>query len=151
LKIRDFLSTDCIKLDLNKTEKEQHIREMVKLLESAGKLVKDKVNEIVKKVIDRENLGSTGIGHGIAMPHIKTEHVTSAVGALGISKKGIEFNSLDGEPVFVSFLLLTPDNDTTEHLLAISEISYFLKDNFYRDELRTAKNRNQVYNVIKKL
>lgn len=151
MKIKDFLSTDCIRLDLDKIEKELHIREMVEILESAGKLVKNKVNRIVKKVIDREDIGSTGIGHGIAMPHIKTKHVTSVVGALGISKKGIDFNSLDGEQVFVSFLLLTPDNDTTEHLLAISEISYFLKDNFYKDELRTAKNIEQVYTVIKKV
>lgn len=92
MKIRDFLSTGCIRLDLDKIEKELHIREMVEILESAGKLVKNKVNKIVKKVIDREDIGSTGIGHGIAMPHIKTEHVTSIVGALGISKKGIDFN-----------------------------------------------------------
>ena len=151
MRIKDFLSKDCIKINLEETGKKEHIQELVKILVKAGKLDEKKVNEVTQKLYDRENLGSTGIGQGIAIPHIKTDHVSSTTGALGISAKGIDFDSLDGEPVFISFLLLTPTNATNEHLLAISEISHFLKDKFYRDELRASDDIKQAYKIIKKV
>lgn len=151
MRIRDLLNKDCIKLNVEKVKKEEHIHEMVQILVSAGKIDKGNADEVVEKLMEREKLGSTGIGQGIAIPHIKTKHVSSTTGALGVSEKGVDFDSLDGEPVFISFLLLTPENATNEHLLAISEISHFLKDKVYRDELRTVENVKQAYKVIKKV
>ncbi len=151
MRIKDFLSKECIKLDLEGTKKKDHIREMVNVLVSEGKVPANKAGNITDKLMEREKLGSTGIGQGIAIPHIKTEHVEDTTGALGISQKGVDFNSLDGEPVYISFLLLTPTGATNEHLLAISEISHFLKDKFYRDELRSVKNEKQAFKIIKKV
>jgi mannitol/fructose-specific phosphotransferase system IIA component (Ntr-type) len=151
LRIKDFLGKECIKLDLEQVEKKTHIKEMVEILHAAGKVPKNKIDEITDKLMEREKLGSTGIGQGIAIPHIKTDHVSATTGALGISKKGVDFDSLDGEPVYISFLLLTPVEATNEHLLAISEISHFLKDKFYRDELRASENEKEAYKIIKKV
>ena len=151
MRIKDFLDKDCIKINLEETGKKEHIQELVKILVAAGKLNEKKVKEVTQKLYDRENLGSTGIGQGIAIPHIKTDHVSTTTGALGISGKGVNFDSLDGEPVYISFLLLTPTDATNEHLLAISEISHFLKDKFYRDELRASENMKQAYKIIKKV
>ena len=151
MKIKDFLSKDCIKLNMEKVKKIEHIREMVEILVADEKISQKHVDEITKKLMEREKLGSTGIGQGIAIPHIKTPHVSATTGALGISAKGVDFDSLDGEPVYISFLLLTPENATNEHLLAISEISHFLKDKFYRNELKIATNVKQAYKIIKKV
>ncbi|MBN2406425.1 MAG: PTS sugar transporter subunit IIA [Elusimicrobia bacterium] len=151
MKITDFLSKECIKLKLSETNKDGHLKEMVNILSSAGKVPASKVNQITSKLVERENMGSTGIGEGVAIPHVKTEHVGSIVGALGISEQGIEFDSLDGAPVYISFLLLTPVEARNEHLKALSEISLFLKDKYYRDELKAMKNEKQAYKLIKKL
>jgi fructose-specific phosphotransferase system IIA component len=151
LRIKDFLNKDCIKLDLEKVKKKEHIKEMVEVLLTNSKVSENKVAEITDKLMEREKLGSTGIGQGIAIPHIKTDCVSTTTGALGISQKGVDFESLDGEPVYISFLLLTPVEATNEHLLAISEISHFLKDKIYRDELKNSKNIKTVYKIIKKV
>ena len=101
--------------------------------------------------MERENMGSTGIGEGVGIPHIKLNYVDTIVGALGVSKKGVDFDSLDGNPVYISFLLLTPEEARNEHLKALSEISLFLKDKYYRDELRAMKDDKQAYKLIKKI
>ena len=151
MRIKDFLGKECIKLDLVETEKQKHIGEMVKILADAGKIPKDKVKKITEKLMERENMGSTGIGEGVGIPHIKLNYVDTIVGALGVSKKGVDFDSLDGNPVYISFLLLTPEEARNEHLKALSEISLFLKDKYYRDELRAMKDDKQAYKLIKKI
>lgn len=151
MRIKDFIDKDSIKLNLEGIKKKDHIKEMVNILVDNGLVEKDNLELIIKKLMEREKLGSTGIGQGIAIPHIKTEYIYKTTGAIGISQKGIDFDSLDGEPVYISVLLLTPENAINEHLLAISEISHFLKDKFYRDELKNAVNEKQVYRSIKKV
>ncbi len=151
MKIKDFLSKDCIKLELEPIDKKEHIKEMVKILCDAEKINKNKIAEITEKLIEREEMGSTGIGKGVSIPHIKTEYVNSVIGALGVSSKGVNFDSLDGEPVYISFLLITPIDSTNENLKALSEISHFLKDKYYREELRAAKNIKVVYKLIKRV
>lgn len=151
MKIKDFLSKDCIKLDLQSRDKQGHIKEMVEILVASEKVDSGKVSRITDKLLEREEMGSTGIGEGVAIPHVKTEHVNTITGALGISFDGIDFDSLDGEAVYISFLLLTPMEARNEHLKALSEISLFLKDKFYREELKNAKNQKLVYKLIKRI
>ena len=151
MKIKEFLGKDCIMVDLEKTDKEGHIREIVSILEKAGKVSSDKVEKIIERLMERERMGSTGIGEGVAIPHIKIEDVSSIIGALGISRKGVDFDSLDGEPVYISFLLLTPVEARNEHLKALSEISIFLKDRYYRQELRNSENSKHAYKLIKRV
>jgi len=151
MKIRDFLSKDAIKLDLEKKDKEGHIQEMVEILVKAGKVPSKSVSQLTECLMERERMGSTGIGEGVAIPHVKTDLVEQITGALGVSSSGVDFDSLDGEPVYISFLLLTPVESRNEHLKALSEISLFLKDKFYREELRHAKNIKQAYKLIKRV
>ena len=106
MKITDFLNVKGIKVDLEATDKESVLKEMVDLLAEV-KDVGDKKN-ILRALIERENLGSTGIGQGIAIPHGKTDKVDGLVAVLGVSRKGVNFEALDGEPVYILFLLVAP-------------------------------------------
>lgn len=151
MRIKELLNEDCIKLNLEKRDKVEHIKEMIDLLAEDGKIPKQKADEICDKVMEREKMGSTGIGDGVAIPHIKTEYVDKIVGAFGISEKGIDFNSLDGKPVHLSFLLLTPQGEKNKHLQALAEISAFFKDNQARNELMEIDNKKKAYKYIKKL
>ena len=106
MKITEFLVPKGIKVGLASTEKEDTLKELVDLLGSV-KEIGDKKN-IIRALLDRENLGSTGIGQGIAIPHGKTDRVDELVAVLGISHKGVNFEALDGEPVYIFFLLVAP-------------------------------------------
>ena len=99
-------------------------------------------------VLEREKLGSTGIGQGVAIPHGKTDVLSEQVGVLGISKKGIEFNSLDGEPVYIIFLLVGPVEVTGQHLKALSRISRLFKDKFLRQAIKDAETKEDVIKII---
>ncbi len=146
MKIMDFLSRDAITLDLKAQDKKQAIAELVELLR-ANKKIK-KTDEIIETVMERERLGSTGIGQGVAIPHGKTDALSEQVGALGISQKGVEFNSLDGEPVYIIFLLVGPVEVAGQHLKALSRISRLFKDKFFRQSLRDAKKEDEVVKII---
>lgn len=151
MRINDFLSRDCIRIGLKNVEKKSHIKEMVEILSVSGKIQNSKISMLTDMLMEREKIGSTGIGSGVAIPHVKTEYVKNITGAIGISEKGVDFDSLDGEPVYISFLLLTPVESKNEHLKALAEISQFLKDKFYREELRRSENEKQVYKLIKRV
>ncbi|HCJ66887.1 MAG TPA: PTS fructose transporter subunit IIA [Elusimicrobia bacterium] len=146
MKILDFLCREAIVTDLETRGKKEAITELVNLLVKAKK-VKDS-EEIVKILMEREQLGSTGIGQGVAIPHGKTEIVNEIVAAFGISKKGIEFDALDGEPVYLIFLLLAPVEAAGTHLKALAKISRLLKDKFFRQNLKEAKNPEEVIRII---
>jgi PTS system nitrogen regulatory IIA component len=128
MKIKDFVTKDSIKLNLKEKSKKEPLTEMVGLLVLSGSVKEADAQKIIEDLLKREEMGSTGIGGGIAIPHIKTGKVSKVAGAIGLSKKGVDFNALDGEPVNVSFLLLTPEGSANEHLKALAEISAFLKD-----------------------
>ena len=104
MNIMDFLCKDSIIVDLKAQNKKDAIIELIESLKTSKKI--KKTDEIIEVVLEREKLGSTGIGQGVAIPHGKTDALTEQVGVLGISKKGIEFNSLDGEPVYIIFLFI---------------------------------------------
>jgi nitrogen PTS system EIIA component len=146
MKIMDFLSADAITINLNSTDKKSAITELVEALHKAKKIKKPQ--EIIDVVLEREKLGSTGIGQGVAIPHGKTDTVTEQMGALGISQKGVQFNSLDGEPVHLIFLLVGPVEVAGQHLKALSRISRLFKDKFFRQALREAKSVQEVIKII---
>jgi PTS system nitrogen regulatory IIA component len=146
MKIMDFLSKDAITVALKATDKKAAIIELAEMLAKAKKL--KKAPEIIETVLEREKLGSTGIGQGVAIPHGKTDILTEQIGALGISQKGVEFNSLDGEPVHLLFLLVGPADTAGQHLKALSRISRLLKDRFFRQALREAKTVDEAVSII---
>ena len=148
MKIMDFLAADAIIVDLKASDKKGAITELVNALADAKKIKKPE--EVTAVIMEREKLGSTGIGQGVAIPHGKTDIVPQQIGALGISQKGIEFNSLDGEPVNLVFLLCGPVDIAGQHLKALARISRLFKDKFFRSALRNAKNADEIVQIISK-
>lgn len=148
MKITEFLDKQGIKIGIAATEKEDALGELVDVLAEI-KEIGDKKN-IVKALIERESLGSTGIGQGIAIPHGKSDRVKDIVAILGISKKGVNFEALDGEPVYIFFLLVAPKDTAGPHLKALAQISRLLRDSFFCDLLKRCKTSDEVYDLIRR-
>jgi len=148
MRISDFLCTKAICADLKCTTKPEVIAELVDLLISAGSLEKKHRKKVFEILMAREALGSTAIGQGIAIPHGKYEYIKKLVGCLGISKQGIQFDSLDGEPAHIFFLLIAPIDSAGPHLKALARISRLLKDKYIRDSLKTAKDDKSIVAIV---
>lgn len=148
MKIMDFLSKKAVKADLESKDKKEVIRELVDLIVKAGELKPRSKEAMVNILLDREVLGSTGIGQEIGIPHGKSGDVKNLVGAIGISRKGVDFESLDGEPVHIFFLLLAPQESAGPHLKALARISRLLKDKYFRDALKSATSEKEIINII---
>jgi len=148
MKITDFLDKRSIKLDMDSVEKEDALKELVDVL-AAYKEIGDK-KSIVKALIERENLGSTGIGQGIAIPHGKTDKVSELVAVLGVSRKGVNFEALDGESVYIFFLLVAPKDTAGPHLKALAQISRLLRDTYFCELMKRCKSPEEIYELIRK-
>jgi PTS system nitrogen regulatory IIA component len=144
----DFLSKKAIVVDLKSTKKEEVIKELVDVLIQAGEVDKRYRNKIIEALLAREKLGSTAIGQGVSIPHAKSEYVEKLVAALGISSKGIDFDSLDDEPVYIVFLLLAPQDSAGPHLKALALISRLLKDKYLRESLKSCKDEKTILKII---
>ncbi|MDD5131968.1 MAG: PTS sugar transporter subunit IIA [bacterium] len=147
MKLMDFIVKDAIVVNLQGKEKKDVLEEMVEALVKSKKI--SSKEKVVKILLDREELGSTGIGQGVGIPHGKTNEVDNVVIAFGSSRQGIEFESLDGELVYLVFLLLAPVESTGIHLKALAKISRILKDKHFRQSLRDAKDVAEVVKIIK--
>jgi len=148
MKILDFLSESCILTELEGKTKKVVVTELVEVLAQKKSQLKN-VDNVVEAIMKRESTGSTGIGQGVAIPHAKSEDVSKIVASLGISKAGIDFDSLDGEPVYIIFLMVAPPESISEHLQAIAKISRLLKDKFFRQSLRDAQTPSEIIKIIK--
>ncbi len=148
MKFCDFVKTKAIKAELTSTDKEGVIREMVTSLVISGQLGSDEQESIVEAILKREELGSTGIGRGIAVPHTKHPSVSSPVGAVGISSKGVDFQSLDGEQVQLFFMLISPPNQPSDHLRALENISKQLQDETFCRFLKQSKTAADVQQIL---
>ena len=148
MKITDFLKEKAITVELQAKDKQGVIREMVQLLVKAGEIKPVDEEKIVPVLLAREALGSTGIGQGVGIPHGKSNVVRQLVGAFGISRRGVNFESLDGETAQIFFLLLAPEDSAGPHLKALARISRLLKDRYFRDSLKEAKDEKQVVKII---
>lgn len=148
MKFCDFISASAIKAELDSTDKEGVIREMITQLVEAGQLDSADQDSILEAILKREELGSTGIGRGIAVPHTKHPSVSTPVGAVGISSKGVEFQSLDGEQVQLFFMLISPPNQPSEHLRALENISKQLQDETFCRFLKQSKTAEDVQQIL---
>jgi PTS system nitrogen regulatory IIA component len=147
LKILDFLDPAAVVVDLTATTKRGALEELVSLLARNGKVKDPKAT--VDILMEREKLGSTGIGQGIAIPHAKTDQTSQVTAAFGLSRRGINFDSLDGEPVYIFFVLVAPPDAAGLHLKALARISRLLKDKFFRQSLRDVKDASEVLRIIR--
>lgn len=146
MRIIDFLNTKCINVNLRAKNKREVLEELVNLLVNAQE-ISDR-EEMVKVLLEREKLGSTGIGEGIAIPHGKTKAVKKLVAAFGRSPGGVNFESLDGEPAHIFFLLVAPHDSAGPHLKALARISRLLKDQDFRKELMSVSTKEELLDVI---
>ena len=149
MKLTDFVVKEAILPDIQSTKKEDAIREIVCSLINAQKVNHKDIEGIMKALVKREQLGSTGIGKGVAVPHTKHESITSLIGTVARSKKGIEFDSLDGEPVYIVFLLLSPNDSAGTHLAALERISTVIRNNDFRRFIREAGGKAEMIEIIK--
>ena len=148
MKITDFLTQKSVCADLQNHSKPDVIDELVEILINSGALEKKHKGKVIEVLMAREALGSTAIGQGIAIPHGKTECSKKLVGCLGISKAGINFDSLDGEPAHIFFLLVAPVDSAGPHLKALARISRLLKDKFIRESLKSARDEKMIMKII---
>lgn len=150
MNIMGFLDERAVATELKATHnKEEIIRELVGLLVNAGSIKEKDVSKLVQILLKRESLGSTGIGQGVAIPHGKSDCVTKLVAAFAVARTGINFDSLDGEPVQLFFLLVAPEDSAGPHLKALARISRLLKDKHFRDTLRAAKDEKTLVKIIR--
>ena len=148
MNITGFLAERAVTTHIKSHTKEDEIRELVGLLVHAGSIKEKDVSRLVQILLKRESLGSTGIGQGVAIPHGKSDCVTQLVGAFGVSETGVDFDSLDGEPAHLFFLLVAPEDSAGPHLKALARISRLLKDKHFRDSLRHAKDERALAKTI---
>ena len=148
MKISDFLCAKAVCADLKATTKKELIEELVNPLLNAEIIEKKIKPKLIEILLAREALGSTAIGQGIAIPHGKCENVTKLTAALGISKKGVNFDSLDGEPAYIFFLLVAPIDSAGPHLKALARISRLLKDKYFRENLKVAKDEKAIIKLV---
>ena len=146
MKIMDFLNKKAIAVNLKSSDKEGVISELVDTLAKAED-IKSK-EDLIKALLTRESLGSTGIGQGIGIPHAKSPNAKNLVAAFGLSQQGVNFDSLDGEPAHIFFLLIAPEESAGPHLKALARISRMLKDKYFREMLRKAKDEKEILRII---
>ena len=148
MKFSDFICRDAIRADLNATDKEGSIREMVRALVETKRVDANEFEGIVKAILKREELGSTGIGRGVAVPHTKHPSVDRLVGTVAVSTAGVDFASLDGEVVHLFFLLISPPDRPGDHLRALENISRQLRDDTFCRFLKQAKSPDDIGTLL---
>ncbi len=148
MKFSDFVSAKSIQAVLSSSTKETVIAELVDALVAAGNIKAIDRDDIIKAIMKREELGSTGIGRGIAVPHTKHAGVDRLVGTVGVSSDGIEFDSLDGQKAQLFFLLVSPPDRPGDHLRALENISRQLRDDTFCRFLKQSKNTEDIMQLL---
>ena len=148
MKFSDFIQVGAIKADLASDEKEGIIRELVESLVESAVIKAEDCESILRAIMKREELGSTGIGKGIAVPHTKHPSVTKLVGTVGVSADGVDFNSLDGDKVQLLFLLISPPDRPGDHLRALENISRQLRDDTFCRFLKQARSAIDIQQLL---
>lgn len=148
MEIQDFLDAKAVKPRLESKTKDEVLEELTDLLEKTGKVTNRE--EFLRVIREREELGSTGIGYNIAIPHARSTGIKGLTGAFGISKEGIEFDALDKEPVYLFFVLAAPKNAAGDYLKALATISRLLRNRKSRQALMKADTVGEIVKIIKK-
>ena len=145
MKILDVLKKEAVLDDLKSQDKKGVIEELAAPLVRIANVNQE---ELVDVLMAREKLGSTGIGGGIGIPHGKLKSLDSLFLSFGLSRKGVDFESMDGQPTHIFFLLITPENSTGIHLKLLAQISKLLKNDPFRDRLLHAVDDNEICRII---
>jgi mannitol/fructose-specific phosphotransferase system IIA component (Ntr-type) len=148
MKFADFICRESVKANLEALDKEGVIREMVQMLQDASAIAADEYESVVKAILKREELGSTGFGRGVAVPHTKHPSVNRLVGTVGISPHGVDFASVDGEQVQLFFLLVSPPDRPGDHLRALENISRQLRNDTFCRFLKQARTKDDILQLL---
>ncbi len=148
MKLSDFVETEAIVPQLTSDERDGVIAELIDGLIEAGTIQADLRDELIRRITDRENKGSTGFGKGVAVPHVKHPDLERMVATIGVSATGVDFNALDKAPVFSVVLLLSPEDKPDEHLQAMENIFRNLQNDTFRKFLRQATTREEIEELI---
>ena len=146
MNLSDILSVDCILAPLDATEKQDAINELVDLLASKDKI---KEPEALKEAVwSREQTRTTGIGHGLAIPHGKCDCISSPTLAIGRPAQPMDFESMDSQPVELIVLLASPTASTKEHIEALAQVSRIMNNPTFRDEIYNLNDAQQIYDLL---
>ncbi len=148
MKLTDFVVTEAIVPQLESTDRNGVIAELVDSLVKAGACSRNLRDQVVNAIIDREQKGSTGFGKGVAVPHVKHVKLKKMSAAIGLSQKGVDFNALDKAPVYSVVLLLSPEDTPDEHLQAMETIFSHLQKETFRRFLRQANSVDEVTELL---
>jgi len=148
MKFSDFINTKAICAELKAQTKDEVIEELVQSLLDSGQIQADQRADIVASIMKREELGSTGIGRGVAVPHTKHPSVEQLVGTVGVSVHGVAFASLDGERVQLFFLLISPPERPGDHLRALENISRQLRDETFCRFLKQSRSPSDIEQLL---
>lgn len=148
MKLTDFVIPGAVIPGLQVNSKEAAIRAMIDSLVGTGNIKAADAQSIVAAIIKREELGSTGIGHGVAVPHTKHPSVDRLIATVAIAPEGVDFASLDGEDVFILFLLVSPPDRPGDHLRALENISRHLRNSHFCNFLRQCKTSEAVIELL---
>jgi PTS system fructose-specific IIA component/PTS system nitrogen regulatory IIA component len=148
MKLTDFVVKDALVADLQATTKDAAIRSMVASLRESGAIGAEDEEGIVAAILKREELGSTGIGNGVAVPHTKHPSVDKLVATVALAHGGVDFASLDGEPVYILFLLVSPPDRPGDHLRGLENISRHLRNQSFCKFLKQSKQQSAVWELL---
>lgn len=146
MKILDILEKRVIIPQLTSKTKEGVLRELVHVLPETDRQVNE--DRLIEVLLERESLGSTGIGEGVAIPHGKSREVKKILASFGRSLPGLDFQALDGKPTYLFFLLIAPENSAGLHLKALAQISRLMKDPAFRKRLMEAASADEIYAIF---
>ena len=148
MRFADFICFEATVAQLQASGRDDAIKELILSLENAGKLRKGLSKDIARAIIKRENEASTGMGKGVAIPHVKHKSVKKVIGVVGLSSSGIDFLALDKQPVHSVILLICPDDDPDTHLITMEYIFKNLQLEMFRKFLRQCSGPEQVEDLL---
>jgi mannitol/fructose-specific phosphotransferase system IIA component (Ntr-type) len=148
MKLADIVVTDALRAQLQATTRDDAILELVEALAQAGAVAKKDIGTIVKAVLARESQATTGMGKGIALPHAKLKGLSSPIATIGVAAEGLDFSSLDSQPVYSVILLLSSPDDPDEHLQAMETIFRHVQRDMFRKFLRQAETNQAIVDLI---
>jgi len=148
MKFRDFVCFEATTTELQASTRDDAIVELASLLDKTGRLGKGNCEKIIREVIKREKEASTGLGKGVAVPHVKHKAVKDVIAAIGLSGAGIDFFALDKQPVYSVILLISPADEPDKHLQAMESIFKHLQQERFRKFLRQCRNPKQIEDLL---
>jgi len=149
MEVNEFINQNLIKMNLISEDKDSVIKEMIEIMEE-NEIITDK-EEVIKKAMEREAKGTTGVGKGVAIPHVKSNAVKRPAVAFGRSDAGIDYGSMDDKLSHLFFLITVPEESHDEHLKLLAQLSRNLVHDDFRNSLLEAKDAEEVMSILEKI